>query len=168
MESQQAMKVGSVYVASQWIVGGMGTFSGLSRFSPGSLQPEALWTLLAECGTTFAWRGGADSADHVSSLVSLNIITKDSPLGVGRRPQCWPCTPWLNELLPPPSWGKVSHGGCHMGHPGLWPGFVNQQPWDLSCLLFDCGTRPGRGYVEFVAMVSHLTGRHSDGCSAQG
>ena len=79
--------VGSVCVASQWVMGGMGTFSGLSRFSPGSLQPEALWTLLAERGTTFARRGGADSADHVRSLVSLNIITKDSPPCVGRRPQ---------------------------------------------------------------------------------
>lgn len=99
MESQQAMKVGSVCVASQWVMGGMGTFSGLSRFSPGSLQPEALWTLLAERGTTFAPWGGTDSADHVRSLVSLNIITKDSSPGMGRRPQCWPCTPWLNELL---------------------------------------------------------------------
>ena len=35
-------------VASEWVVGGMGTFSGLFQFSPGSLQPEPLWTLLAE------------------------------------------------------------------------------------------------------------------------
>ena len=44
-----------------------------------------------------------------------------------------------------------------MAGTGLWPGFVNQQPWDLSYLLFDCGTRAGRGYMGFVAMVSCLT-----------
>ena len=81
-----------------------------------------MWTVLAERGTAFAWRGGADSADHVSSLVSLKIITEDSPPGVRRRPQRWPCTPWLAELLkervltqrapPPPWWGEVSCAGC--------------------------------------------------------
>ena len=40
---------------------------------------------------------------------------------------------------------------------GLRPGFVNQQPWELSCLLLDGGTRAGRGYMGFVAMVSCLT-----------
>ena len=40
---------------------------------------------------------------------------------------------------------------------GLWPGIVNQQHWELSCLLLDSGTEAGRGYVGFIAMVPHLT-----------
>lgn len=106
--------------------------------------------------------GGTDSADHVNSLVSLNIITEDNPPGMRRRPQCWPCTPRLAELMEQvlaqqaPASSLVGRGvvcGCT----GLRPGFVNQQAWELSCLLLDGGTRAGRGYMGFVAMVSLLT-----------
>lgn len=70
------------------------------------------WTVPVQSRQSLAWsfvdsspsevlplRGGADSADHVNSLVSLNIIAEDNPPGVRRRPQCWPCTPRLAELM---------------------------------------------------------------------
>lgn len=73
--------------------------------------------------------------DHVSSLVSLNIITEDSPPGVRRRPQRWPCTPWLAELLKEQVLTQRAPASSlpHQGGAGLRPGFVNQQPWELSC-----------------------------------